>query len=194
MSAYWDKVAEKASNGGLKDNWVKRRGLIKHLLGYDMTNCKVLEIGCGLGMTAAALRMIYGGRFEYTGTDISKKFCELASKRVGLRTVNTKADCMPFKDKEFDCLFAFDVLEHIPAADKSGVYKELDRVLSDKAFVFINNPHPKNKCGHSLEEEHGFNESDMAAMCKALNMEIHEITTYHGTEGYKYNFIVLKRI
>ena len=193
MQAYWDNIAERVSNGGLKDNWTKRRGLIKHLLDYDITKCRVLEIGCGLGMTAGALKMIYGGFFNYTGTDISPKFCELANKRIGLSTVNTRADSMPFENKSFDCLFAFDVLEHIPAEDKPNVYKELDRVLNDKAFVFINNPHPKNPCGHSDDVEHGFDESDIATMCKVLNMEIHELTTYRGHEGYKYNFIVMRR-
>lgn len=194
MSNYWDNIAEKVSTGGLKDNWTKRRGLIKHLLDYDLTKCNVLEIGCGLGMTAAILRMIYGGRFNYIGTDISSKFCEAAKKHAGLRTINTKADNMPFKDGEFDCLFAFDVMEHIPMTDRPNVYRELDRVLNKKAFIFINNPHPKNACSHSPEEEHGFGESDIADICKSLKMEVHELTTYNGTPGYKYNFIVMRRV
>lgn len=194
MSAYWDNVAEKVSlDGTIRDNWVKRRGLVKHLLNYDLTNTHILEIGSGLGLTAAMLNMIYGGHFKYTGTDISEKFCKLASEKAHLTVLNVRPDNLPFEDKKFDCLFAFDVLEHIPANDKPNVYKELNRVLTDTAYVYINNPHPNNPCGHSPEEEHGFGEADIAEMCRVLKMEVYEFTTYYGSPGYKYNFIVLKR-
>ncbi len=187
---YWDNVATINSQNGIRDNWSKRRGLIRHLLAYDITKTDVLEIGCGLGMTAGMLQMIYGGFFRYTGTDQSKKFCEIAKKNLNLNIVHTDADDMPFEDNSFNVLFAFDVLEHIPSKDKPKVYGELDRLLRNDSFIFINDPHPNNVCGHSNEVEHGF---DLDELVKTLNLEIIEYSVYEGYADYKYRFIVLRR-
>lgn len=194
MTGYWDNVAEKMSKDGiLRDNWIKRRGLVRNLLGYDMTNANILEIGCGFALTATMLNVIYGGHFKYVGTDISAKFCDLATKNTRLKTVHAWPNDLPFEDMKFNCLFAFDILEHIPKHERPAIWQELNRVLKHDAFIFINDPHPDNPCGHSEEVEHGFNEVDLLDMVVALNAEIIEHTTYKGSEGYKYRFIVLRR-
>lgn len=188
---YWNGVAEANSKDGvMRDNWSKRRGLVRHLLAYDITKTDVLEIGCGLGLTAGMLQMIYGGYFKYTGTDQSKRFCSLAHNYLNLHTVQTKADSMPFGDNSFNVLFAFDVLEHIPSKDKSGVYQELNRLLRDESFIFVNDPHPSNKCGHIDAVEHGF---DLSEMIDLMNLEILEYSVYKGYDDFKYRFIALKR-
>lgn len=194
MPAYWDNVADKMSKDGiLRDNWIKRRGLVRNLLGYDMTGAEILEIGCGFALTAAMINCIYGGHLKYIGTDISKRFCEIAAKNTRLKTVNAGPQKLPFADNRFDGLFAFDIFEHIPKDERFAVYKEINRVLRDGAFIFINDPHPDNPCGHSAEVEHGFDENDLLEMVAMLNAEIIEHTTYKGAEGYKYRFIVLRK-
>ena len=191
---YWDNIAtQSVKEKGLVDNYLKRRKLIRELLKYDFEYAKILEIGTGLGITAYILKILYGYHIDYTGTDISGKFCDIARGTLKHKMIQTKAENMPFEDKTFDILFAFDCLEHIPIEDRPSVYKELDRVLKDKAVIFINNPCKTNPSGHDKDFDFTFNESDLAKLCNSLNMELLEFVHYDGHRGYRYQFIVIQR-
>lgn len=190
---YWDNIAEQVSSDCkvIKDNWHKRRILLHNLLYYDIEKCDILELGCGAGTTAYFLSGMYGLRVNYTGVDISKKFIKIANA-LGLNALHTKeADSLPFNDNSFDVLFVFDVLEHIPIEDRQKTYKELYRVLKNKAIVFMNNP--LSKSNHNPDFDFGFDDMAIAEMAKALNMRIYEVKTYEGKGSYFYQFVVLRR-
>lgn len=189
---YWDSVAQIAAPGdkSIRDNFGKRQHIIKLLCDYYFTGAKVLEIGCGLGVTAAVLKVMTGWDFTYKGVDISQKFCDAAKRMFNHDVYRCRANNLPFPDKEFSALFAFDVLEHIPPDDRDGVYKELDRVLGDTAAIFINNPLSQSK--HDPNFDFSFKDMDTAKMAAALNMTIIQLTTY-DFKGYWYQFIVLGR-
>ena len=163
------------------------------LLDYNFEKTSVLEIGAGIGFTAWIICNLHGDRVLYTGTDISNVFCENAKKLFKHNMVCTKADNMPFEDKSFNALFAFDVLEHIPFEDRVDVYKEVNRVLKDSAVIFINNPHPQNMSWHDKRYDFTFDDQDIARLCLETNMQIRQMTMYPGTKGYFYYFIALVR-
>jgi ubiquinone/menaquinone biosynthesis C-methylase UbiE len=197
---YWNSRASMLCKNGSKeicDNWKKRRALIKLLLEYDFTGKNILEIGCGLAFTANMLMNLFGGNFEYVGTDISSIFLDYAKNIFGLNTTLARSTSIPFESESFDVLFAFDVLEHIHPDDQEETAKELNRVLKSDAMIFINNPDPMNPCGHNEDFEHQFNIWDVAGLATTLDMDVERIEPYTIDHGipflHKYQFIVMSR-
>lgn len=93
----------------------------------EVKDGKVLEVGCGGGQFVRLLSYVRK-EFDYFGTDISKKAISIASNKDN-RIKYCVADlvCMPFKQKSFDVIIAFDVFEHIHDFKKaiSNIYFSL---------------------------------------------------------------------
>lgn len=200
-AAYWDSRVDMLTKGArfaLSDNWEKRRNIVRFLLDYDFKGKSILEIGVGFGVTAHVLDCLHGDDdFPYVGTDISPAFIDYAMRAFGLEMFQARSDSLPFDDASFDCLFAFDVMEHIHPDDQEGTAKEINRVLKPTARVFINNPYRENPCGHDQEFEHGFTMWDLAGLAETLGMVVERIETHTISLGrpnqHRYQFIVLSR-
>jgi SAM-dependent methyltransferase len=96
------------------------------------TDCKVLDIGCGIGGPCRMLADEFG--CNVTGIDITEEFIETArqlTKLVGLEGKATflKADALnlPFEDMSFD--FAWTQHVQMNISDKATFYSEMARVL-----------------------------------------------------------------
>ena len=95
---------------------------------------KILNIGCGTGGTIDML--------ESFGTtdnvDISDDAINFMKKKGYKRITKVKDIKLPFKDKSYDMVGAFDVLEHI---DKQvEALKEWKRVIKDDGAILITVP------------------------------------------------------
>ena len=189
---YWDDQAVRVGAGGaITDNFWKRQALIKRLLDYDFWDKRVFEIGCGAGVTARLLKALHAERIHYVGTDISRKFCAIANKSLGLNVVwASDPSNLPFEKDTFDALLALDVLEHVPNGERGPMYAELNRILKPNARVFINNPLSESK--HNPDFEHSFNDLDLIGLCEALGMRIERLEPYSARDLH-YQFIVLIR-
>lgn len=93
---------------------------------------QVLDVGCGLGGAARHLAGQYGCRV--TGLDLGAEYCRVATsltRRVGLDSLVSfrqgDAVDLPFPDGSFDVVWTQHAAMNI--ADKSGLYRELWRVL-----------------------------------------------------------------
>ena len=98
---------------------------------------RVLEIGCGVGVTAAHLHNKYN--MSVIGTDLDRKQIMLAknhhkeSKR--LKFMELDATALPFENQEFDMVLSMFVLHHIGSWDKT--LTEISRVLKlNGYFIF----------------------------------------------------------
>lgn len=135
---YWNEVMSNVhKNGKVLDNIWKRQEQVKMLLDYDFYQRHVLEIGIGNGSLAASLLSSTGAQAFYRGMDISDKAVQEVRNRLGLKAVQADARNIPFEDKRFDYIIAFDVLEHIPTDDRTQVYRQMDRVLKDQGVIFL---------------------------------------------------------
>lgn len=90
-----------------------------------------LEIGCGTGIILEETN-------KYTknicGMDISLGMLNDA-KDKGLKVLNANAVNLPFKNLEFDLVYSFKVLPHIP--DIKKVIKEIHRILKQDGVAIL---------------------------------------------------------
>lgn len=123
---------------------------------------RLLDVGCGMGDFPEAIKH-YCPHLEVYGVDISRKAISLAKKRarkVELRVADVQK--LPFKDKSFDAVTCFDLLEHVESPKRA--LAEIYRVLKPKGLfhTFIPTEHnlfslegPLIKLGWRAKEVYG---------------------------------------
>jgi len=76
------------------------------------------------------------------GEDIRAGYVNIDA--IARRGVNLVCDItkIPVKNKSYDVVCAFEVLEHIPYDDFEAALKEMKRVLKDKGFIVLTALHP----------------------------------------------------
>ena len=90
----------------------------------------VLEIGCALGFNHNCHR-------NYTGIDYSQTAVNYAKMRFG-SAINIKQDDatkLSFADSEFNFIFSYAVLEHIPNIVEA--FNEIDRILKKEGIAYL---------------------------------------------------------
>ena len=97
--------------------------------------CRVLEIGCGNGKTAAALAEM---GYDVTGLDFSLPAIELCREFIpGSEFICADVRHMPFPDSSFDGIVSFHVLGHLTSEGLAYAVSEMDRVLRPGSYVFL---------------------------------------------------------
>jgi SAM-dependent methyltransferase len=91
-----------------------------------------LEIGCWDGMVSGAL--CREGR-QVTAVDTREEAFDARASRQGVSLLKADASDMPFDDQTFDCVFAFDVFEHV--GDPEAVLREAARVVRRGGVIFL---------------------------------------------------------
>ncbi len=109
---------------------------IKKLIdtGALKANPKILNIGCGPGRSSEYLSDIG----NVVSVEYDKFCCEFASEKTGLEIINGSITELPFEDKMFDFVCAFDVIEHVEN-DPLAV-SEMKRVAKDDGVLLITVP------------------------------------------------------
>lgn len=110
----------------------------KKLLDKWVTGKKVLDIGCGTGIYVDYLTK---KGFDAAGVDFVKEFIDYAKKHRKGKFMIADAYKLPFKDKSFDTVIMFDVLEHIE--NELKVINEIKRITKKRLIVIV--PHKIDK-------------------------------------------------
>ena len=109
---------------------------------------KVLEVGCGAGGMARAIKS-YRPDLDVYGCDISRNAIRDAKKRPGGVTFDLgDAYDIPFDDDSFSAVVMFDVLEHLEDPDAS--VNEIYRVIDEGGLLHLFVP-----CEGALYTLHG---------------------------------------
>jgi ubiquinone/menaquinone biosynthesis C-methylase UbiE len=132
----------------LQSSW----GITKHIGGFKATEklielCHinkgkyVLEVGCGVGITACYIAQEYGGRV--VGVDISERMVKISTERARRKNVEDKvkfitadAQNLPFEDELFDAVICESV--NVFVKDKLKALREYIRVIKPNGYVGIN--------------------------------------------------------
>ena len=105
-------------------NGLKLRYLLDDL---QPVHGKVLDVGCGAGSVAKAVKQARPD-LEVVGCDVSKAALAIATASPqGVEFRAAQAERLPFEDGEFDFVWIFDVLEHVE--DPDGSLAEIRRIL-----------------------------------------------------------------
>lgn len=102
----------------------------------------ILVVGCGSGIEAAILSNLFGA--HVVGIDIVGNFDSSANNCVTLKVAD--ATQMPFSDGEFDFVYSYHALEHIP--DYRKALCEMRRVLQRQGGWCIGTPNRLRLVGY----------------------------------------------
>jgi SAM-dependent methyltransferase len=140
---YYDTYAT-ARNISLRDPWkCSIRAYFKdYLIARQMRS--ILEIGAGTGQDSEYFRQ---SGLQVTSIDFSVQSVRFCINR-GIHALVMDFYCMAFKDHEFDSLYAFNCLFHVPFCDSEAVFKELARVIRPGGYILIGQRGGKAFEGH----------------------------------------------
>lgn len=120
----------------------------------SFVNKNVLDLGCGLGGQTVYFSKL--NTLRSVGVDINTKWIREAKNFSKKKRVSTKVDFvigdaanLPLKKNVFDIIVAYDVMEHLPQAEKA--LKECERVIKpDGVLYVVFGPPWLNPCGAHL--------------------------------------------
>jgi ubiquinone/menaquinone biosynthesis C-methylase UbiE len=100
----------------------------------------ILDVGSGIGGPARYVAHRFGCRV--TGIDLTREFCDVARELTRMLGLGNRVQfelgdalAMPFSDSSFDGAYSMNVSMNI--ADKSGLYREIHRVLRPGAWLML---------------------------------------------------------
>lgn len=130
-AAHYDGINQLISFG--TDGRYRRRALLRAGLGEGM---KVLDAGCGTGMTAKFAKAIVGDGGCVVGVDPSSGMLDEAIKRHRVhQALHGIAEQLPVKDGQFDMVTMTYALRHV--TDLIATFREFRRVLRPGGKVLI---------------------------------------------------------
>lgn len=105
------------------------------------SHLKVLDVGCGVGLTEGHLVDTFGSVW---GVDVSEESVQVATRthpRAHFRTCQHEQ--LPFQDNEFDVAFAMCVMHHVLPQQWPGFLSEMQRVTrpGGLSVIFEHNPY-----------------------------------------------------
>ena len=104
----------------------------------DVSNKKILDIGCGGGLLSEAL---HDAGAIVCGVDASKKTIQVAKNHANERDLNITYVCKSItdfaksNDQKFDYIVCFEMIEHVD--DQSQLINDIKSLMNKKSKVFF---------------------------------------------------------
>lgn len=107
----------------------------------DVANKNILDIGCGFGWSMLAF--LDRGAAKTVGIEITEADLEAARKSISHKNasfVSGSAIKLSFDSEEFNTIVSWEVIEHIPKATETIMFKEAYRVLKPGWVFYLSTP------------------------------------------------------
>ncbi len=142
---------------------------------------KILEIGCGPGALASALRRWYPNA-EITAIDRDSEFIRFAKEHEkGVSFIEGDATALPFEDDTFDVTISNTVAEHI---EPSFFYGEQFRVLKPNGVCFVLSSRKGINLSPDCYAQHEFEKNFWSKVSQFdHSMEEYEVCRYPMSES-----------
>lgn len=122
--------------------WKAEYGKARWLGPYDIApiatslrpGARLLDAGCGSGRMAVPLARAC---YRVVGLDLVREGLQEMRWRGAVTPVEGDVRCMPFKDRSFDAVVCYDVLQHLLEPERARAVEEMRRVLAPGGRVFI---------------------------------------------------------
>jgi len=114
----------------------------------------VLDLGCGKGDFGILFNK--NRKYEITGVEIYKPYLELCRKSKKYKEL-IKADLtkkLKFKDKSFDAVVCFQVIEHLKKRQGMRLILEMERIAKRKIIIAA----PVGECSQESYDENSYQE------------------------------------
>jgi ubiquinone/menaquinone biosynthesis C-methylase UbiE len=143
----------------------------------------ILDLGCGFGWFEKF--SIENNCKEIIGLDVVDTDFELIKENLKsekLKLVVGTANKLNFKDKYFDTVTAWEVIEHIPYGTEKDMLLEIERVLKKGGILYLSTPF-SNPVSNVLDPAWWFghrhyNIDQIENLCKGTNLEVTDYVTY----------------
>jgi ubiquinone/menaquinone biosynthesis C-methylase UbiE len=134
-AAYFERLAEvEAAHWWSRGMWRLASHWLKSALRGKL-GLRALDVGCGTGMNLARLAT-QPEIDEVVGLDFSRKALARA-RRHSQNRIRGSALSLPFEDRCFDVVTAFDVLQHLPDRTDTHAAREIRRVLRAGGYALV---------------------------------------------------------
>ncbi|MEO8763497.1 MAG: class I SAM-dependent methyltransferase [Ginsengibacter sp.] len=184
----WDWVDSNTNNR-------ERFEFTEGLTPKDVTS--LIDLGCGHG---SFLKLISSRRKDIRCVGIDNSDGALAY--IPFEKAKASIVSVPFADKEFDCVYALEVLEHLNPEEFKKALEEMVRL--SKKYIIVSVPYNEDlawnmvKCPHCLTTFHYdghlqvFNEAKIANLFAAKGFECIEQSRLGWGENFKFHKTYVK--
>jgi len=143
------------------------------------TTDKVLDVGCGLGLTGEYLTK---KGFQVTGIELDSAVVNKTKKYASYEVHNGNAAELHYKDSSFDAVIFMYVMHHIPIEKHKNVLSEAKRVLKSTGKIILIEPVVDSKFDFAWDKLffndcffHYFDVTGKFSLVKKGGMRIYEI-------------------
>jgi SAM-dependent methyltransferase len=172
--------------------------LVRDVVGGAGREARILDLGCGTGVMSAF--MTHFG--TVTGIDYSEPAVRLASAMVPEASFSAGSVVdAGFPSGGFDVISLFDVLEHVPNADRLEISIELGRLLAPDGTLIASTPHPhmtewmrQQRRDLMQVVDEAVELRDVIELFSPLELTLTQYATYDVDRGGpQYQFMVFRR-